>query len=188
MVPTPWWCRSLCKVQIDPRIIRAGSLLKKVPGTLPTKQNRAFFGRSESSRHLFQQAASAVRLRTAVWEYQLAARASAFLSRYAEEVMLSEPEAVRPRTLPFFGETRSPGPDGLRLTCPSCCALLVPVGRRKGLAGASGCVVYPLWGIERLFAKRTSFLNESSKKLKKSKKSRLEDGRSRPSHSSVLSR
>ena len=47
------------------------------------------------------------------------------LSRYAEEVMLDEPEAVRPRTLQFSSETRSPGPYGLRLTYPSYCALLL---------------------------------------------------------------
>ena len=34
------------------------SLLNKVSGTLPTKRNRALFRRSESSRHLFQQAVS----------------------------------------------------------------------------------------------------------------------------------
>ena len=34
------------------------SLLKKVSGTLPTTRNRAFVRRSESSRHLFQQAAN----------------------------------------------------------------------------------------------------------------------------------
>ena len=38
--------------------LRASSLLKKVSGTLPTTRNRAFVRRSESSRHLFQQAAS----------------------------------------------------------------------------------------------------------------------------------
>ena len=45
--------------------------------------------------------------------------------RYAEEVMLGEPEAVRPRILQFSTETRSPGPYGLRLTYPSYCALLL---------------------------------------------------------------
>ena len=38
----------------------ASSLLKKVSGTLPITRNQALFRRSESSRHLFQQAATPV--------------------------------------------------------------------------------------------------------------------------------